>query len=148
MGPQRLFAIPVGLSEAITPAPRYPYPPVSMDLPNNNDASSSYPPPSSLSSDDQEWEFISSPSSSPQQTSTAILEASRSITSQPIMPGWKDDYLAALLEAERSNPVSFDLVEACKLNSAKSIQPSLSSPLANTTAFLILSKQAHTSTTA
>lgn len=29
------------------------------------------------------------------------------------MPGWKDDYLSALLEAERSNPINFDLVEAC-----------------------------------
>lgn len=37
------------------------------------------------------------------------------------MPGWKDDYLTALLEAERSNPVSFDLVEACKLNPANYI---------------------------
>lgn len=114
MEPQRLFAIPVGLSEAITPAPRHPYPPMSMDLPNNNYASSSNPPPSSSSSDDQEWEVVFSPSSSPQQTGTAIFEPPRSVTSQPIMPGWKDDYLTALLEAERSNPVSFDLVEACK----------------------------------
>lgn len=29
------------------------------------------------------------------------------------MPGWKDDYLSSLMEAERNNPVNFDLVEAC-----------------------------------
>lgn len=29
------------------------------------------------------------------------------------MPGWKDEYLSSLLEAERNNPVNFDLVEAC-----------------------------------
>ncbi|KAI0805313.1 autophagy-related protein 16 [Xylaria sp. FL0064] len=29
------------------------------------------------------------------------------------MPQWRDDYLAALQEAERNNPVNKDLVEAC-----------------------------------
>lgn len=29
------------------------------------------------------------------------------------MPGWKDEYLSSLLEAERNNPVNFELVEAC-----------------------------------
>lgn len=29
------------------------------------------------------------------------------------MPGWRDEYLANLQEAERNNPVNRDLVEAC-----------------------------------
>lgn len=56
------------------------------------------------------------------------------------MPGWKDEYLTALLDAERSNPVSFDLVEACTLR--PTILPSLSSPS------LSLSVSAATITTA
>lgn len=31
------------------------------------------------------------------------------------MPGWKDDYLSSILEAEKSSPVNHELVEACKL---------------------------------
>ncbi|PSS00998.1 autophagy protein 16-domain-containing protein [Coniella lustricola] len=30
-----------------------------------------------------------------------------------VMPGWKDDYLSALLEAERDNPINLELVDAC-----------------------------------
>ncbi|PKS13264.1 hypothetical protein jhhlp_000035 [Lomentospora prolificans] len=29
------------------------------------------------------------------------------------MPGWKDEYLAGLLQAEKNNPVNMELVEAC-----------------------------------
>lgn len=32
------------------------------------------------------------------------------------MPGWKDDYIAALVEAEKSNPVNAELVDACKFS--------------------------------
>ncbi|KAJ4391158.1 autophagy protein 16, interacts with Atg12p-Atg5p [Gnomoniopsis smithogilvyi] len=85
-----------------------------MDLPHapSNPPSSSCP---SCSSDDQEWEIVPSPSSSPKRFKPAIFEVPRAATpvSSSTMPGWKDEYLTALLEAERSNPVSFDLVEAC-----------------------------------
>jgi hypothetical protein len=30
------------------------------------------------------------------------------------MPGWKEEYLSSILEAEKSNPVNQELVEACK----------------------------------
>lgn len=33
------------------------------------------------------------------------------------MPGWKDEYLSSLMEAERNSPVNLDLVEACKTTS-------------------------------
>lgn len=83
-----------------------------MDLPN----ASSNPPSSSCSSDDhdQDWEVVSSPSTPPKKPTTRpISEVPRAATPEPTMPGWKDEYLTALLDAERSNPVSFDLVEAC-----------------------------------
>lgn len=47
-------------------------------------------------------------------SSTATVQQ-RQQAQEPIMPGWKDDYLSSILEAERSNPVNFDLVEACTL---------------------------------
>lgn len=31
------------------------------------------------------------------------------------MPGWREDYLSSLLEAEKNNPVNHELVEACSL---------------------------------
>ncbi|KAH8783423.1 autophagy-related protein 16 [Diaporthe sp. PMI_573] len=31
------------------------------------------------------------------------------------MPGWKEEYLSSILEAEKSNPVNQELVEACSL---------------------------------
>ncbi|KAF3769590.1 hypothetical protein M406DRAFT_319982 [Cryphonectria parasitica EP155] len=52
------------------------------------------------------------------------------------MPGWKDDYLSSLLEAERNSPVNLALVDACsQLNDkialleaekAQAVQPPLS----------------------
>ncbi|CAN8097485.1 unnamed protein product [Discula destructiva] len=73
--------------------------------------------PSSFSLDEQEWEIVSchdSPSKTTKNTasSPSFQPPAAPATPEPIM-GWKDDYLNALLEAERSNPVSFDLVEAC-----------------------------------
>lgn len=32
-----------------------------------------------------------------------------------IMPGWKDEYLSSILEAERNSPVNQELVDACEL---------------------------------
>lgn len=41
------------------------------------------------------------------------LDDGSSLPGVVVMPGWKDDYLSALLEAERDNPVNLELVDAC-----------------------------------
>lgn len=74
-------------------------------------------PSSTCSSIDQEWELVPANNSPPKNKldQPAISPVSvRPATPQPIMPGWKDDYLTSLLDAERNNPVNLDLVEACK----------------------------------
>lgn len=82
------------------------------------------PPSSSWSSDDQEWELVSSARSpAPTKTTPPSLQAARPATPPPTMPGWKDEYLTALLDAEQSNPVSFDLVEACTLSVFHTLLP-------------------------
>lgn len=110
-----------------------------MQLPANMDRSSS-------SSSGDDWEVISTSSSlspTPQDkeahTKTATT-TTKSITAGtltfpplsrptiPIMPGWKDEYLSSLLEADKNNkPVNNQvLVEACKCPPpSPSIFPSL-----------------------
>lgn len=44
----------------------------------------------------------------PAQTSVPRLLVSHN------MPGWKEDYLSSILEAEKNNPVNQELVEACE----------------------------------
>lgn len=41
------------------------------------------------------------------------LDCCSSLLGAVVMPGWKDDYLSALLEAERDSPVNLELVDAC-----------------------------------
>lgn len=52
-----------------------------------------------------------------------LVEAQASVPAAPSvihiqpsnnMPGWKEEYLSSILEAEKSNPVNQELVEACK----------------------------------
>lgn len=43
------------------------------------------------------------------------------------MPGWKDEYLSSILEAEKNSPVNQELVEACKLGSKANPRTSLAS---------------------
>lgn len=47
------------------------------------------------------------PTQAPSSTSRILLS--------DIMPGWKDDYLSSILEAEKNSPVNQELVDACKL---------------------------------
>lgn len=82
------------------------------------------------SSFSDEWEVISTSSSSsptpknkevPTEITTITPGTSASPTATPtplipIMPGWKDEYLTSLLEAEKNSPVNQNLVEACKPN--------------------------------
>ncbi|KAJ0118413.1 hypothetical protein J7T55_009196 [Diaporthe amygdali] len=97
---------------------------------------------SSLSGDDDDWEIVStsfrsrSPSPKP-KTSESEAESVAAAASETIgitvevptpaapptplillsfnMPGWKDEYLSSILEAERNSPVNQELVEACSL---------------------------------
>lgn len=97
---------------------------------------------SSWSGDDDDWEIVStSPrprSPSPKgktsgseeapaaaaEATGILVEAQASVPAAPSvihirlnnnMPGWKEEYLSSILEAEKSNPVNQELVEACKL---------------------------------
>ncbi|KAI1349851.1 autophagy-related protein 16 [Xylaria sp. FL0043] len=71
------------------------------------------------------------------------------------MPPWRDDYLAALQEAERNNPVNKDLVEACSqladrvaaLEAEKAVWAT-GSPAATTTTTTPIPKAAGASATA
>lgn len=61
----------------------------------------------------------SAPAASAVASPSAVAVATHSRTI--IMPGWKDEYLTSLLEVERSSPVNFELVDACKLSAATAI---------------------------
>lgn len=50
---------------------------------------------------------VQAPTQAPSSTSRILLS--------DIMPGWKDDYLSSILEAEKNSPVNQELVDACKL---------------------------------
>ncbi|KAG8165456.1 hypothetical protein KVR01_004008 [Diaporthe batatas] len=84
---------------------------------------------SSLGGDD-DWEIVST--SSRPRSPSPTREASRSEAAPvqaPVaahtplstvhlsynMPGWKEDYLSSILEAEKNSPVNHELVEACSL---------------------------------
>ncbi|ROV95036.1 hypothetical protein VPNG_09458 [Cytospora leucostoma] len=71
------------------------------------------------SSSDDEWEIIptstpSKPKSKAVRIEVTVPAGTSSTSPKPsIMPGWKDEYLSSLLEAEKNSPVNQDLVEAC-----------------------------------
>ncbi|KAK7742031.1 autophagy protein 16, interacts with Atg12p-Atg5p [Cytospora paraplurivora] len=70
------------------------------------------------SSGDDEWEVI--PTLTPSSPESKAVRIEVTVPAGPsshspissIMPGWKDEYLSSLLEAEKNSPVNRDLVEA------------------------------------